>query len=103
MSELLEIIDNNANEAKAREEDLQAKRIADKKLAARLRWQKALRALLVRGIACTIIIFGLWVASTFELIAVQLSRPLVSAVFAYMAFWLGAWCQFAWCKGGLLE
>lgn len=114
MSELFEAIENNANEAKAREqeaaevaqktqEDLQAKRLADKKLAAQLRHQRALRALLIRAISCVVIIIGLWVASKFDLIAVQLCRPLVAAVFAYLAFWAGAWCQFAWCKGGLLE
>lgn len=103
MSEIIEIIETNANEARAREEDLMAKRIADKKLAAQIRRQKALRALIVRVIACVVIVIGLWVASTFDLIAVQLSRPLVAAVFVYLAFWAGAWCQFAWCKGGLLE
>ena len=103
MSELIEIIENNANEAKAREEDLQAKRIADKKLTAQLRRQKALRDLIIRAVACTLIIIGLWVASACGLMAAQLGRPLVAAVFAYLAFWAGAWCQFAWCKGGLLE
>ena len=114
MSELFETIEINAKEANVREqeateaaqkaqEDLQAKRLADKKLAAQLRRQKALRALLIRAITCTIIIIGLWVASAADLMAVQLCRPLVAAVFAYLSFWAGAWCQFAWCKGGLLE
>lgn len=114
MSELFEAIEMNANEAKVRdaeaaeiakrtEDDLRAQRIADKKLALQIRHQKAKRALIVRAIACAVIIAGLWVASAFDLMAVQLARPLVAAVFAYLAFWLGAWCQFAWCKGGLLE
>lgn len=111
---MFEAIEMNATEAKAREaeaaevaqkaqEDLQAKRIADKKLAAQLRRQKAKRALIVRAISCAVIIVDLWVASACGLMAVQLCRPVVAAVFAYLAFWAGAWCQFAWCKGGLLE
>lgn len=114
MSELFETIENHAAEAKAREqeaaevaqkaqEDLQAKRLADKKMQAQIRRQKAMQSLIIRAIACAVIIIGLWVASAFGLMAVQLCRPLVAAVFAYLAFWAGAWCQFAWCKGGLLE
>lgn len=114
MSELFETINTNATEAKVHEaeaaevekkaqEDLQAKRIADKKLAVQLRRQKAKRALIVRAISCAVIILGLWVACACGLMVVQLCRPLVAAVFAYLAFWAGAWCQFAWCKGGLLE
>lgn len=114
MSELFETIENNANEAKAREqeaaevaqkaqEELQAKRVADKKLVAQIRRQKAKRALIIRAIACVVSIAGLWIASACDLMSVQLCRPLVAAVFAYLAFWAGAWCQFAWCKGGLLE
>ena len=114
MSELFETINTNATEADARaheeaevaqkvQEELQAKRLADKKLQAQIRREKANRALLIRAVACTVIIIGLWVASVFDLMAVQLARPVVAAVFAYLAFWVGAWCQFTWCKGGLLE
>lgn len=114
MSELFETIEINATEAKAREheaaeaaqkvqEELQAKRLADKKLQAQIRKEKANRSVFIRIIACTVIIIGLWVASVFDLMAVQLARPVIAAVFAYLAFWVGAWCQFTWCKGGLLE
>jgi hypothetical protein len=114
MSELFEAIEINATEAKAREqeaaevaqkaqEELLAKRLADKKLAAQIRREKALRSLIIRAIACAVILVGLWVTSVFGLMAVQLARPLVASVSVYLAFWAGAWCQFAWCKGGLLE
>lgn len=103
MSELFETINAHSAEAKNGErvevEAAQARRTK----AAKAKRRKAHRSMLIRAIACIVAVAGLWVATCWELVAVQLTRPLVMAIFTYLAFWFGSWVQFSWCEGGLLE
>ena len=114
MSELFETIDNNAAEAKIRaqaeaeavqkaQENMLARKAEAYKQAAQARHTKAKKAIILRAAVCILIALGLWVATSWELIDVRLSRALVAAVACYLTFWLGAWFQFRFCKGGLLE
>ena len=109
MSELFETINANAEEAnvRAQEEaratyDAHEQRLADKKLVAKMRRQKATRTLILRIAIAVVLCVGLWLAKTAGLVVVDFALLVVSAIFAWLAFWLGAWVQFVWCKGGLL-
>lgn len=65
--------------------------------------RKATRAIIWRLIFCLVVWGGLTVAQICGLISVWLAVPLAAAVMVWAAFWAGAWVQFMYCKGGLLD
>ena len=67
--------------------------------AARIR-RRALRKLLTRAVFAVVLCAGLAAAQVFGLIAWQLAIPFEAAVMIWLAFWVGAWCQYRWPKGG---
>lgn len=109
MSELFETINNHSEEAtvRAQEEakaaqEAQEQRLADKKLVAHMRRQRATRTLVLRTLIAAMLIVGLCLAKNAGLVVADFALVVISAIFAWLAFWLGAWVQFVWCKGGLL-
>lgn len=109
MSELFETINTNAEEATARAQkeaeavqEAQEQRLADKRLVAKMRRQRATRTLIVRTIIAAALIVGLCLANDAGLVVADFAVIVISAIFSWIAFWFGAWVQFVWCKGGLL-
>lgn len=110
MSEIFEKVNANAAQAaeadkiRLQEAEQEVERLqAERRRARQLKRRRANQTLLIRAIISALLIVGLMVAKGVGLIAAPLAIPCVSAVFGYIAFWLGAWVQFSWCRGGLLE
>lgn len=110
MSELFETIDANADQAAAvMQKEMDAAREeqeilrADRRRLAELKRKKATRDLLKKGITGVVLIAGLLIAEGAGCMVEGLTVLLVFAVFVWLAFWLGAWAQFMWGRGGLLN
>lgn len=65
--------------------------------------RRANRRAITRAVLSMILSLALYAAGVYELIAWQLAIPLMLLALIYVVFWAGAWFQFVWCKGGLLE
>ena len=76
--------------------------VAYKANVARAR-RKANRQFIIRTVLTILVCALIWLAGFFGLMDVRLSVPLAGAVGAWFAFWFGAWVQFMWAKGGLLN
>lgn len=103
----LESVNNRAKMARANE-DRRAKAIAaaEQKVQAARQAKKRRRAnmtFIVRVLAVVLLGVALWAAHLFDLIAGQLAFGVMCAGLTWLAFWAGAWVQFMWCKGGLLD
>ena len=103
MSELIETIEKKA--AKAEADDLQEyeTRQAERKERARAKRRQATLAFIIRLAVTVLLVLGMRLAAKFGLMADTLVLWLYAAVVFYLALYLGAWVQFMWCKGGLLE
>ena len=103
MSELFETINNNAQDFSELERIANEERQAERKHAAKAKRDKATRTLLSRVGSSAIVCLGLWLAGKFKLMNVTLVLCLYAAIFSWLCVWIGAWIQFMFCKGGLLE
>ena len=65
-------------------------------------YKKATRALLIRALVVAALVAG-WVALAFDLVSWQIAIPFEVIAAVWLSFWAGAWVQFRFCKGGLLE
>lgn len=103
MSEMFEAIERNATERAERERIAQEEQMTAWKKAKVAQRRKATRGLLIR----TLVVIALCVAMSFAcssgLMDLTLTRWISVALVTWLAFWIGAWFQFMWCKGGLLE
>lgn len=64
---------------------------------------KCMRRLFVRLIACMAAWAGIYTAQATGDMSTRLALGLAAAVLAAGAFYAGAWSQFMWCKGGVLN
>lgn len=85
----------------AREAEERA-RSASVKKCLRLR-KKANRQVILRGVAALVVCTLVWLAGFFGLMDGRLTVPLMGAVCTWFGFWFGAWVQFMWANGGLLN
>lgn len=103
MSELFETINMKAlDQAEQERIDFEERQI-ERKRAARYKRRKATKALLIRVAVAAVLFIAMWVAGKFDLMADVLILWLYGGVAAWLCIWCGAWYQFMWCKGGLLE
>lgn len=77
----------------------QQERAAAKKQAKK----KATKAFTTRAVIAIVLIVGLALAMGFDLIVPSLALPLEAGVMIWIAIWFGAWAQFMFAKGGLLD
>ena len=103
MSELFDTIEMKALDAAEQERLAYEKNMAERKRAALAKRKKATCTLLTRAGISALICAGLWLAGKFDLMNVHLILCLYAAIFSWLCIWVGAWIQFMWCKGGLLE
>ena len=103
MSELFDTIEMKAQEQAELERIANEERQAERKRAAKAKRDRATRTLLSRVGSAAIVCLGLWLAGKFELMNVSLVLCLYAAIFSWLCVWIGAWIQFMFCKGGLLE
>ena len=103
MSELFDTINLKAQGSAENDRAAEEKKQAERKSAAQAKRQKATRTLLSRVGSAAIVCLGLWLAGKFELMNLHLILCLYAAIFSWLCIWIGAWVQFMFCKGGLLE
>lgn len=110
MSELFETINTQAAEAAARdqqeaeaaqmvEEDRRARQARKRQRQRRL----ATLTFLLRVVCALVLIVALCFSCKAELITVHLARTAVAVIASWLAFWGGAWVQYMFAKGGLLN
>ena len=103
MSEIFEKVNENA--ARAAELKRQEYETSREQYKAR-KQEKRRRAnmqMLTRLLVTFVLVTLLILAESFGLVATALVTPIVATALCYVAFWIGAWAQYSWCKGGLLE
>ena len=103
MSELFDTIELKAQEQAELERLAYEARLEDRKRAIKARRDKATKTLLIRTGVSAAICAGLWLAGKFGLMNTTLILCLYAAIFSWLCLWIGAYIQFMWCKGGLLE
>ena len=103
MSELFDTIEMKALDSAERERIAFEEKMAERKRAAKAKRDKATRTLLTRTGISAAICAALWLAGKFDLMADNLVLCLYAAIFSWLCIWIGAWVQFMFCKGGLLE
>ena len=103
MSELFDTIELKAQEQAELERLAYEQRQAERKREAQAKRNKATRTLLTRTAGAALVCLALWLAGKFELMNLTLILCLYAAIFSWLCIWIGAWIQFMWCKGGLLE
>ena len=110
MSELFETIEMKADRAKVNAKNkAEAEKAAqeayeeERRRAARAKRCKATRRMVIRLAITLALVVGLWLAGKFGLIAEQLIVWMYGAVASWFAYWLGAYVQFMWCRGGYME
>lgn len=89
------------SEAQAMEAEEKARAAAAKK-AMRLR-KKANRQIILRAVAALVVCTLFWLAGFFGLMDGRLTVPVMGTVCSWFGFWFGAWVQFMWADGGLLN
>lgn len=96
MSEMIEMVNAQHDAAAAaRAEQTQSTKRQIRSRATRKTIMKALNSLALT--------FGLWLAVSFDLVAFQLAIPCMAVSLAYATFWVGAWAQYHFGKGGFLN
>lgn len=103
MSELFDTIELKAQEQAELERLAYEEKQAERKRAAKAKRVKATRTLLTRAAGAALVCLALWLAGKFDLMNDNLVLCLYAAIFSWLCIWVGAWIQFMWCKGGLLE
>ena len=103
MSELFDTIELKAQEQAELERLAYEEKQAERKRAAKAKRQKATVTLMTRIGSAALICLALWLAGKFDLMADSLVLCLYAAIFSWLCIWIGAWIQFMFCKGGLLE
>lgn len=94
MSEMFETVNTHADVVRAcREADAAKQR----------RQRKADRALRIRAIAAAITVAVLCLLGGLGLVAWPLVAVLIASTGVWLSLWLGAWLQFSFGEGGLLD
>lgn len=96
MSDMFDKINENAERVAAAHREEQLRRHQAKH-------QKANKQILIRIAIAVVLTVALYLAAKLGLVVRGLSITLIPAVFVWLAFWVGAWVQFAWCRGGLMK
>lgn len=103
MSELFETINMKALDSAERERVAFEERQAERKREAKAKRINATKKLLTRTAIVILTALGLWLAGKYYLMDATLVLVLYAAIFCWLCIWIGAWFQFMFCKGGLLE
>lgn len=110
MSELFETIEMKADQAKIKaknkaeaEKAAQEAREEERRRAAHAKRNKATHRMVTRLAITLALVAGLWLSGKFGLIAEQLIVWMYGAAGSWFTYWLGAYVQFMWCKGGYME
>ena len=103
MSELFDTINMKALDSAELERQAYEEKQAERKRAAKAKRQKATKKMLFRVLIAVVLCVAMSLAGRSGLMAVTLIRAVYLALATWISFWLGAWAQFMWCKGGLLE
>ena len=103
MGELFDTINMRALDSAERERIIHEEQQAELRAAKKAKRHQATKKMLTRVGAVVLICAGLWLAGKFNLINTTLVLVLYAALFMWLAYWLGAFVQFMFCKGGLLE
>lgn len=65
--------------------------------------RRAARRLILRSLIVLALIVGLRLAADAGLLTMTLALPVMLLAGVWLAFWVGAYVQLMYCKGGLLE
>ena len=103
MSELFETIEKNAQDQAERDRVAYEERQAERRRTVQAKRRKATVSMLIRLLVVVALCAAMSLARSADLMAVELVRGVYVALAAWLSFYLGAWIQFMWCKGGLLE
>lgn len=103
MSELFDTIDKRAQEQAERERAAYDHHLAEVRKAAQTKRRKASAGMILRVLVTVAICVAMSLAGKHELIDRAVIRGIYVALAAWVSFWAGAWIQFMWCKGGLLQ
>lgn len=103
MSELFETIEMKALDQAERDRIAYEERQAQRKRDVKAKRQKATVTMLTRVVTAVLICLALGLASKFNLMDTSLVLYLIAVVGAWLTYWIGAFVQFMWCKGGFME
>lgn len=103
MSEMFQTIEKQAQEQAERERLAYEERQLELKRSALAKRRKATRSMVIRLLATIALVVSMSLAGKYGLMDRSLIRGIYVALAAWISFWLGAWSQFMWCKGGLLQ
>ena len=103
MSELFDTIEMKAQEQAELERLAYEEKQAERQKAKKAKRWKATRALLIRILIAVGICVAMSLAGRSGLMDLLLIRSVYLVLASWLSFWIGAWFQFMWCKGGLLE
>lgn len=103
MSELFDTIEKRAQEQAERERAAFQQLQAEQKRANHTKRKKATVSVALRLLISGVLCVAMSLAGRAGLMDTTLIRAVYAAMVAWIAFWLGAWAQFIFCKGGLLQ
>lgn len=103
MSELFDTINMKALDEAERNRIAYEEKQTERRRAVKAKRNKATMTLLTRAVVSALICLALWLAGKFGLMNATLILCLYAAIFSWLCIWIGAYIQFMWCKGGLLE
>lgn len=103
MSELFETIEMKALDQAERDRIAYEEKQNERRRAAKAKRQKATRTMLTRAGSAVLICLALGLAGKFYLMDEDLVLYLIAVVGAWLTYWIGAFVQFMWCKGGFME
>lgn len=103
MSEMFEAIEKQARARDEREVAAREERRAELLTMAQAKRRKATRAMALRLAVAVVICVLLSLAGKVGMMDRVLIRFVYVGLAAWASFWFGAWWQFMYCKGGLLQ
>lgn len=103
MSELFDTIEMKAQDSAERERQAYEEQQQLQTKTRQLKRRRATKALVLRILAAVALCVAMSLAKRSGLMAEELIRGIYLVLAAWLSFWVGAWFQFMYFKGGLLQ
>lgn len=96
MSEMIDMV-NAQHDAAA------AERAEQTQTTKRKIHRRAAKKTISKALGTVALCLGLWLAMGFDLVAFELAIPVMAVALAWLTFWVGAWAQYHFGKGGFID
>lgn len=101
--ELQEMVNEKATERQAAADAIAKQANANQVTRTAATRRKATKRVAGRLLICAVIWLTMLVAVLFNLIHLALAVTIAAGSMVWASYWLGAWVQYMYCKGGLLN